>query len=78
MFEMLLEDFDSKFPGKAFLTIEEVATALDCPKRVVYNWMRRPDPNARPPFLQNGKWIRIPKKTFIHWMIKDQESQKST
>ena len=72
MFELLLEDFESKFPGKMFLTIEEVATALDCPKRIVYNWMRRPNPDMRPPILQNGKWIRIPKRPFVQWLIKDQ------
>ena len=71
MFEMLLEDFNSKFPEKAFLTIEEVAIALDCPKRVVYNWLRRPEPTMRPPILQNGKWIRIPKRLFILWLIKE-------
>jgi hypothetical protein len=74
MFEAILMDFDTKFPGKSFLTIEEVAAALDCPKRVVYNWWRRTDPAKRPPFLQSGKWIRVPKRPFILWLIQDQES----
>jgi len=37
MFEMLLEDIESKCPGKVLLTIEELANALDCNKRMVYN-----------------------------------------
>jgi len=72
MFEMLLADFESKYPGKAFLTIEETASALDCPKRVVYNWIRRPEPKMRPPMIQNGKWIRIPVRAFVQWLVKDQ------
>lgn len=72
MFEMLLADFESKYPGKAFLTIDEAAQALDCPKRIVYNWIRRADPKMRPPIIQSGKWIRIPVRAFIQWLVKDQ------
>lgn len=74
MFEILLQDFESKFPGKKFLTIEEVATVLDCPKRVVYNWLRSSNPDIRPPKIQNGKWIRIPTSLFVQWLIKNQEN----
>lgn len=70
MFELVLSDFDAKFPGKEYLTLAEVATALDCPKRVIYNWVRRPDPSQCPPLVQNGKWIRIPKRIFARWLSK--------
>ena len=69
MFEMLLADFESKCQGKIFLTIEEVANVLDCPKRIIYNWTRREDPKLRPPLLQNGKWIRIPVRPFVQWLV---------
>lgn len=72
MFEMKIEDLEDIFPSKNILTMEEVASALNCPKRMVANWTRRPELSKRPPMLRTGKWIRFPKRPLLKWLIECQ------
>ena len=71
MFETLFQEIDLKFPGKIFLSLDEVADLLSCPKEVVYNWTRRADNSKRPPQIQAGRLIRFPKKALVEWLVKE-------
>ena len=71
MYESLLQSADELFPGKAFLTMEEVAKFLGCEEQVIFNWTKRPNLQKRPPRLIVGKSIRFPKKDFVRWLASE-------
>ena len=72
MSDLITKEFGDVYPDRAFLTLEDVAQLLGCSRRVVYNWTRRKDPEARPPRIIVGKTIRFPKVAFIQWLLKEQ------
>lgn len=72
MTEGMLQIFDELFPKKAFLTVEDVMSVLQCGDHVVYNWSKRSDPRKRPPRIIVGKEIRFPKKEFAKWLAVEQ------
>lgn len=76
MYESLLQDADQLYAKKAFLTLEEVATLLNCDEQVIYNWSKRLDHKRRPPRLMVGKSIRFPKKDFIRWLADELIQEK--
>jgi predicted DNA-binding transcriptional regulator AlpA len=68
MLETLVAETGDVFPGKAFLTVEDVKSLLSCTESTIYNWSRRADPQRRPPRLMVGKSIRFPKREFFKWL----------
>lgn len=68
MMEALVAESGDIFPGKAFLTIEDVKELLSCNESTIYNWSRRSDPRRRPPRLMVGKSLRFPKQQFLKWL----------
>ena len=76
MYELLIQDLESAFPGKAFISAEEVCRFLGCEIKVVYNWNKRNDPRKRPPSLIVGKQLRFQKRLLARWLA-DEQSQGS-
>lgn len=72
MIEELKTEVDSKFPGKSFLSPEDIAEFLGCSTQVVYNWTRRTDVKRRPPRIIVGKAVRFPKLEFLKWLVQEQ------
>jgi len=72
MVEALLQDLESTFPGKSFLTAQEICQYLGCEMAVVYNWNKRSNPAKRPPALQVGKSLRYQKQLFAQWLAAEQ------
>ena len=72
MFESLLQSAEQRFPSKAVLSVDEIATFLDCNPQVVYNWLRRSSAARRPPRIIVGKDIRFPMREFFKWLAEDQ------
>jgi excisionase family DNA binding protein len=72
MQDSMIKEISDLYPGKAFLTIEEVTELLGCSKKVVYNWSRRNSLKRRPPRICVGRTIRYPKGEFILWLIREQ------
>lgn len=73
MEEAIIQELESLFDLKIFLTMEDITSLLNCKPTVVYNWIKRPDPKKRPPRIMVGKSMRFPKKSFIRWLIKEQK-----
>jgi hypothetical protein len=72
MFEALLEDLESVFPGKNLLSAQDICQYLGCDMAVVYNWNKRQNPARRPPSLQVGKELRFQKRLFARWLAAEQ------
>lgn len=72
MLNTLLEDVNLLYPGRAFLTVLELADFLACDVKVIYNWTKRTDPKRQPPRLLIGKSLRFPKKEIIKWLAHEQ------
>ena len=68
LYEALLQDINSRFPEKAILSLEDIAEFLDCPRKSVYQWTKRPDAQKRLPALVAGKTIRVPKTALVQWL----------
>jgi hypothetical protein len=71
MFDSLLKDVEVLTKDKAFLTVEDIATILNCEPKVIYNWTKRPNPKKRPPKLCIGKSLRFPKTEFVRWLANE-------
>jgi excisionase family DNA binding protein len=74
MGDSILEELNEIFKGQAFLTVENIATLLNCPEQVIYNWTKRSDPKRRPPRIIVGKSIRFPKRDFAKWLAAEQSA----
>lgn len=70
----ILEDINQMFPKKAYLTVEDIMTLLECSSNVIYNWTKRSDRNKRPPRIFVGTEIRFPKRKFLVWLENEQGS----
>jgi excisionase family DNA binding protein len=75
MDEFLIEEINRQYPNKGFLTIEEVASLLDCSKDVIYNWTKRTDPKKRPPRIRVGSSVRFPKMQLAKWLAIEQATE---
>lgn len=76
IYEMLLEDLELSFPGKAFITGQEVCRFLGCEMTVVYNWNKRRDPKRRPPSLSIGKEMKFPKRPLAKFLAEEHEARQ--
>ena len=76
MDEALTQVFEQAFEGKHFLSAIEIAEFLNCSPKVIYNWMKRSDPNRRPPRFRFGQETRFPKKEFVKWLVEEQGRDK--
>ena len=72
----LLQEIDSLFPDKVFLTLAEVANLLNCPDKVIYNWTKRSNPKKRPPRIIVGKELRFPKRELARWLMQEQSGKE--
>ena len=73
----LMQEIDALFPGKIFLTLEDVANLLSCSPKVIYNWTKRSNPIRRPPRLLVGKELRFPKREFVRWLSEEQTGKEA-
>lgn len=74
LFESLIQEVESRFPKKIFLTLEEVVQILDCSKDTVERWAKRSDPAKRPPRVLVGREVRFPKREFVKWLTSQQSA----
>ena len=72
MFEVILEDLENQFPGRSFLSVQDVCQYLGCDETVVYNWNKRQNLARRPVALTIGKHLKFQKKLFAQWLSKEQ------
>lgn len=70
----ILDDVNQMFPNKAYLTMQDVMTLLECSSNVIYNWTKRSDAKRRPPRVFVGTEVRFPKRQFLRWLEKEQGS----
>jgi excisionase family DNA binding protein len=70
--ERILQDVETLFPGKAFLSPEEVARLLDCEVGTVKSWVKRADRCRRPPSVKVGRLTRFPKAELLVWLTREQ------
>jgi NADPH-dependent ferric siderophore reductase len=74
--KFLLEEAEEQFPKKSVLTMEDIASYLECDPKIIYNWTRRSDPSRRPPKIIVGKQLRFPKRDFFRWLAAEQGTQE--
>jgi len=77
MDESMIQDIEEIFKGRAFLTIEDITQLLSCSPSVVYNWIKRAEPQRRPPRIIVGNESRFPKRKFIRWLLQEQATKGS-
>lgn len=73
--ETMMQEMESLFKGRLFLTIEDVTSLLMCDEKTVLNWTKRVDKTRRPPRIYIGSSIgnnlRFPTKPFLNWLVKE-------
>ena len=72
MLEVLVQEIDQMFPGKTWLTMDDICKYLNCDRTVLYNWAKRENPKRRPPRTLIGRDLRFPKRPFLQWLLKEQ------
>jgi predicted DNA-binding transcriptional regulator AlpA len=72
MDESIITSLEEIFQDKLLLTVQDICFGLGCEETVVYNWMKRADPDRRPPKLRVGQALRFPRRPFVRWLAKEQ------
>jgi len=71
IYELLLMRANELYPGKVWLTEENLAVILEVRPSTIKSYYKRPE-DKQPPRLVIGKEMKFPKERVLEWFVKVQ------